>query len=65
MGRDWGPAPSIPKRDLLEITATNLSAATIDMERAGLSCEAEVEIDSDGPIRVRLAGCDRTLRAGG
>ena len=62
MGRSWGETPSLPRRDALALTATNLARATIDMERAGLSCSADVELASDGPIRVRLAGCGRTLR---
>ncbi len=64
MKREWGPPPSAPKSDKLEITATNLAKVTVDPKRAGLSCEAEVTVESDGPLRVRLAGCGRTVSAG-
>jgi hypothetical protein len=57
----WGPTPSAPKRDEIDLKATNLAAATIDPRRAGVSCRAKLNITSDGPIKVTLAGCKRTI----
>jgi hypothetical protein len=37
--------------------------ATIDPARAGLDCRAQVKIKTDGPIRIRLAGCQRVISA--
>lgn len=60
----WGPARQAPPSDLLDIKATNLSTATIDPGRAGLNCQARVDVISDGPIRINLAGCGRVITAG-
>jgi hypothetical protein len=60
----WGPVPRSKASDTLVVKATNLATATIDPRRAGLSCRAQVKVVSDGPIRIRLAGCRRTLTAG-
>jgi pimeloyl-ACP methyl ester carboxylesterase len=50
----WGPARSGPVQDRLEIDATNLSAATINVTRAKLSCNAQLDVNTDGPITLRL-----------
>jgi len=60
--REWGPAPPEPRRDRLTIRATNLARVTIDPRRARVTCRAELEVDSDGPLIVELAGCGRTER---
>jgi hypothetical protein len=44
---------------VLEITATNLSRITVHPQRAKLGCDAELEVDTDGPLTVALAGCGR------
>jgi hypothetical protein len=62
--RTWGRAPRAPRRDELDVRATNLAAATIDVRRARVSCAARVKIRSDGPIAVHLAGCGRTVSGG-
>jgi hypothetical protein len=49
--------------DVLDIKATNLSTATIDLARAGLDCRAQVNVTTDGPIKVTLAGCNRVITA--
>jgi hypothetical protein len=54
---DWGPAPPESKADVLDIKATNLSAVTIDPRRARVSCRAKLNVVSDGPLEVTLAGC--------
>ena len=54
---DWVPPESVPAANRLRLQAENIAQVTIHPERAGLSCGAELDIDSDGPIEVRLAGC--------
>jgi hypothetical protein len=54
---DWGPAPRELRSDVPDISATNVSAVTIDPRRARVSCRAQLNITSDGPIEVTLAGC--------
>ncbi len=64
-GQSWGAAPVTPKADAIDITATNVAAATIDPRRARITCNASVQIRrSDGPIAITLAGCGRMVRAG-
>jgi hypothetical protein len=46
-----------PAADRLEVTATNLAAVTVDVRRAGVTCDAEVVVDSDVPLDVTLTGC--------
>jgi hypothetical protein len=55
--RIWGPAPARPIADRLHITATNVATMTVDPVRARVSCGATLDITSDGPIHVILAGC--------
>lgn len=57
--KDWEATPSQRKRNQIDITATNVSAVTIYPDRARVNCHAEINVDSDGPIDVTLAGCHR------
>jgi pimeloyl-ACP methyl ester carboxylesterase len=59
----WGPAPVEPKADRIDVAATNLATATIDPRRAGVNCRAQIEVTSDGPFEIALAGCNRVIRA--
>jgi hypothetical protein len=58
----WGPAPVEPKADRIDVAATNLATATIDPRRAGVNCQARIEVTTDGPLEVTLAGCNRVIR---
>jgi dienelactone hydrolase len=60
----WGPVPSAHAADVLDVKATNLATATIDPARAGLDCHAQVNVTTDGPVKLTLAGCGRTITAG-
>lgn len=60
----WGATPSTATSDTIDITATNIATAQIDMQRARLDCNAKVNITSDGPIAVTLAGCNRVVHGG-
>ena len=59
--QDWGEAPKTPIADRLVIEASNIAAVTVDVQRARLSCAAAVQVNSDGPMRVELAGCNRVV----
>ena len=58
--QDWGGAPRTRSRDALVLGARNLGSATIDMRRARLSCHARLDVKTDGPLELRLAGCGVT-----
>jgi hypothetical protein len=62
--RTWSSVPSALSSDSLDITATNIASAAIDVKRAHLDCQATVHVTSDGPITVALTGCGRTITAG-
>jgi hypothetical protein len=55
--KTWGSAPSAPVADTLDIEAKNISTVTIDPARARVDCSAHLNVTSDGPITVKLAGC--------
>jgi hypothetical protein len=58
----WGPAPSEAKEDRIDVTATNLATATIEPQRAGITCTAQVNVTSDGPFELTLGGCGRVIK---
>src|SRR6185369_6628303 len=60
--KTWGPAPPIMKADRIDLTATNVSALTINPKRAGVDCNVDLRITSDGPLTVKLTGCSRTVQ---
>ena len=60
----WSPATPAPASDTLDINATNIATATIAPSRAHVDCSAKVNITTDGPITVTLAGCNRTIQSG-
>lgn len=58
--QEWGPAPRFEPDNALVIEAENIEHVTIHPERARVGCDARLSVDSDGPVEVTLAGCDRT-----
>jgi hypothetical protein len=60
----WGKTPQARRSDSITINATNIATATIKVARARVDCHAKLTIKSDGPIKVRLAGCGRTVSGG-
>ncbi|OLM15881.1 MULTISPECIES: hypothetical protein [unclassified Pseudonocardia] len=46
--------------DVLEVRSAGVGAVTVDPERAGVSCDARLDVHTDGPLTVMLDGCDRT-----
>jgi hypothetical protein len=65
MSKALGAVPPEPKANRLDITATNVASVTIDPVRARVGCDATLEIQSDGPIDITLAGCGRVVHSGG
>jgi hypothetical protein len=61
----WGPAPPKPKADALHIDAQNIGSVTINPQRARVSCGAQLDVTTDGPLTVTLAGCNRSQTFGG
>lgn len=63
--RQWGPVPPALTRNRLDVDAENISALTIDPSRAHVSCGAALNVKTNGPVSVTLAGCGRTQTFGG
>jgi hypothetical protein len=55
--QSWGSLPATPVADTLDITATNIATVVVDPRRAHVDCNAKLNITSDGPVKVTLAGC--------
>ncbi|HVV74830.1 MAG TPA: hypothetical protein VHC43_02265 [Mycobacteriales bacterium] len=61
VSQTWSHPPKIPKRDVLDVVATNVSHVVVDVQRARVDCAAKVHLKSDGPVKVVLEGCRRTI----
>jgi hypothetical protein len=55
--KTWGAAPVAPVENKLDINAQNVSNVTIDASRARVSCGAQLNITSDGPLNVHMVNC--------
>jgi hypothetical protein len=62
--QQWGPFPKTAASDALRLTVTNLKTVTVDVARAGLTCSARLDVKTDGPLDVVLAGCGSTRHFG-
>ncbi|MFL5909111.1 MAG: hypothetical protein ACJ768_00855 [Gaiellaceae bacterium] len=60
----WGPTPSAPVADRLDVNATNLATAAIDVARAHVDCNVDLHVTTDGPVKITLLGCRRTAASG-
>lgn len=60
----WGPPPPTPRADRLVIEATNVGQATVDVRRARVSCTVDLDVETDGPLRITLTPCGKTLAFG-
>jgi predicted esterase len=63
--RKLGPAVPQEKADRLSVVAGNIRSITIDVARAGVTCAADLDVSSDGPLSVTLLGCDGPPRTFG
>jgi hypothetical protein len=59
--KTWGPPTPGPRSDSIDVNATNLSKASIDVKRAGVDCAVKVNVTTDGPMTIVLPGCNRTV----
>ncbi len=59
--QDVAEPAATPAADRLVVTATNVGRVVVDPARARLTCAADVQVESDGPLEVVLAGCNRTV----
>jgi hypothetical protein len=64
MFKTWGAAPHAASSNRIDVKATNVASASIDVRRAHVNCQATVTISSDGPLAVTLPGCGRTVHGG-
>ncbi len=55
----WGPTPNAPKTNTVTITATNLSRIVVHPRRARIDCRAQLDVTTDGPVTIAIAGCKR------
>ncbi|HEX9773177.1 MAG TPA: hypothetical protein VGA44_06905, partial [Steroidobacteraceae bacterium] len=61
--KDWGEPSFQPVADRLDITVTNIGAMTIHVDRAHVTCNAALNVQTDGPLTVTLKGsiCERQV----
>ncbi len=62
--RAWGAPGTERKRDELTLEVENLRSVKVAVARAKLSCDAKLDVTTDGPVAVKLGGCRRTLHFG-
>lgn len=55
----WSSPTPGPKADRLTLELGNIRSLTVHAARAGLTCDADIDVISDGPVTVDLAGCPR------
>jgi hypothetical protein len=61
--KTWGPTPIVPRSDVIDVTASNIATAAINVRRAHVDCNVVLHVSTDGPITIRLPGCHRTVIA--
>jgi hypothetical protein len=60
-----GAVPRAARGDKIDITATNIGTASIDVRRAHVDCNVALHfVMTDGPIAVKLPGCNRVVHSG-
>ena len=62
--RAWGAAAPALAADRLTLRATNVASVTVHPGRAGLTCAAVLDVQTDGPLTVTLDGCGRSENFG-
>jgi hypothetical protein len=55
--RHVGSGPAQTPTDALTITAKNIGSLVIDAQRAKVSCNAKLDVTTDGPLTITLLGC--------
>ncbi len=60
--KTWSLPALAPAANRLDLVARNVSAVTVNVQRARVGCDAALMVDTDGPLTVTLAGCNRQVR---
>jgi hypothetical protein len=60
----WGGMPAAARSDSIDVKATNIGSASIDVKRAHVDCHVALHVMSDGPITISLPGCGRVVSGG-
>lgn len=60
--QDWAPVTAAATADRLHIQASNIGTLVVDVQRARLSCAPDLKVSSDGPLEIRLQGCDTSIQ---
>jgi len=55
--QEWGAVPATPVADKLDIKATNVKAVTVDVARARVDCNVQLNVQTDGVLAVNIPGC--------
>jgi hypothetical protein len=55
--RHLGPPGPQPAANTLKIVARNIGSVVIDVSRAQVTCDAKLDVSTDGPLSVTLLGC--------
>jgi hypothetical protein len=63
--KSWDPPTPTAAHDVLHLDAQNLAQVIVHPGRARLSCHPQLDVTTDGPLTMKLAGCGRTLTFGG
>jgi predicted esterase len=63
--KSWGATPQAAVQDVLHLDAENLAEVVVHVRRARLSCDPVLDVTTDGPLSLTLAGCGRTIEFGG
>ena len=58
----WAKPADAAPGDELVVTAKNLASMTIDVGRARVTCGVKLDVHTDGPLAITLAGCGRVVR---
>jgi hypothetical protein len=53
--RKWGIPPVRPRADKLIVRASGLASAVVDARRARVGCAPAIDLQSDGPLDLRIA----------
>lgn len=59
--KEWGEAQPAPVVSVLDLVVENIRSVTIDTQRARVGCDVSLNVQTDGPVDVRLSGCSKTV----